>query len=272
MQIGVDRRPVEGPVGREERRVGDEPESLLDLHRPEPVPVDADNREAIDLEGTARQREHAAAVIQIRRDRDPLGRAPAGRELPGLAVGLGLDGAEGGARGEPGRRVVDVVARLAQQERHMQAVAPLHAQHRAVGELQAAEMADGRGHPERVRVAADHAEDVLEHGLFDDLLGPMQRDVAGIARDGRDAEHRDPPQRRESPRAPRPERPARHRDSVSVTYCYLSSQPSSQSHLWPLWAAASRHSPSSSSEINQKPVTRVTSPCDSHHDRAGPGL
>src|SRR5439155_4783722 len=58
-------------------------------------------------------------------------------------------------------------------------------------------------------VAANHAEDVLEHGLLDDLVGPMQSDVAGITGDGRNPEHRDPPQRRELPRAPRPERPAR---------------------------------------------------------------
>jgi len=103
VQIGLDRRPVERPVGREQGRVGDQPEAFLDLHRPEPVSMNAHDREAIDLERAGRQAEDAAATVEIGRDRDPRDRAPAGAEFPRLAVGLGLDGAEGPAGGEPRR-------------------------------------------------------------------------------------------------------------------------------------------------------------------------
>src|SRR5207245_3910065 len=122
-EVGVDRRSLDRSVGGEERGVGDEPEAFLDLHRPEAVAADADHRQAVDLEGAAWKREDAPPAIEIRGDRDALTRASPDGELPRLAVGVGLDGGEARARGDPHGRVVHVVARLAQEERHTQPLA-----------------------------------------------------------------------------------------------------------------------------------------------------
>ncbi len=98
----------------------------------------------------------------------------------------------------------------------MEPLAGLDAEHRAVRELQTTEVADGGGHPKRIRVTADHAEDVVEHPLLDHLLDLVQRDVAAVPREGRDAEHRHPPEGREAWGAPRPEGPARERAQARV--------------------------------------------------------
>ena len=66
-QVGVDRRPVERAVGAEERGVRDEPEAFLDLHRPEAVSADADDRQTVELERAARKRQDAAPAIEMRR-------------------------------------------------------------------------------------------------------------------------------------------------------------------------------------------------------------
>src|SRR5439155_19610068 len=92
---------------------------------------------------------------------------------------------------------------------HTQAVAPLDSKDRAIGELEAPQMAEGRRGPERGRVTVGEAEDVLERRLPDRLLEPVEHDVAAIPHDGRDGEQGRPPRRRESPGATGPERPAR---------------------------------------------------------------
>src|SRR4030095_7332631 len=59
-QVGGDGRPVERAVGAEERGVRDEPEAFVDLHRPEAIAADADDRQALALERAARGRQAPA--------------------------------------------------------------------------------------------------------------------------------------------------------------------------------------------------------------------
>src|SRR3989475_9691109 len=146
------------------------PEPLVHLHRAEPVTREPDDREPVDLHRARGEGQHAPAAVEIRRDADTRLRSRPGRKLPRFATGFGLDGREPGPQREPRGRLVDVVARLAQQDRRTLARRRLHAQEEPGGQLEPPEMADRRGRAEGIGVPADEARNVLEGDFLELLL------------------------------------------------------------------------------------------------------
>ena len=206
-QVEIRGRRVERCDGPDPHPIGHQPEPLVHSHRAEGVLREPDDRELVDLHRARGQREHAPAAGEIHGDTDArLGRRP-GRELPRLAAGLRLDGREARPHREPRGRVVDVVGRLAQQDRWRLAGGRRHAQQDPVRELQLPEVADRRGRAEGIGVPVDEARDVLEGQFLELLLDAVEAEVSAVPRDAGQGERRDPPEGGEAGRAADPQRP-----------------------------------------------------------------
>src|SRR5207247_9036162 len=124
-----------------------------------------------------------------------------------VATGCSQDSPEPGPQRESRGRLLYVVARLAQQERHTLARRRLHSQEYPVGQLEPPEMADRRGRAKGIGVPADEARDVLEGDFLELLLDAVEGEVSGVPRDDGHGERRAPPEGGAAARATRPDRP-----------------------------------------------------------------
>ena len=193
-EIAEVRHALVGAVPGEVGGVGDQSEPLVDSHGAEAIAGQAHRHQVVETGRADGQRQQTASAWQVGRHGEPLVGRSVRSQHPGGAVGLGLHGGEAGVDGEPRRRVIDVVAGLAQERRQADAGPRLHPQDDPIAQLQLAHVAQRGRRAVRIGIAPNPAQQQRLRPPLHDALGLGEAEVAGPAERDRQR-HAEPPPR-----------------------------------------------------------------------------